>query len=212
MSNLNLFQKLVEIRKSIDVFKRDKKSYDYLYVSGSQVLSKIKDKMDELGVLLVPKILDQEHETFNYTTAKGFEKTDFLVYGKMTYTWKDSENPDEELEIPFYYTGQQDDISKAFGSGMTYSERYFLMKFFNVPTDDDDPDNRITNNKPTKLASEKQLNFIKNLLQKNVSKQFPFDDLYKFLKEKMGTEKDMENWTVSEAKKAIDILQGKKEG
>ena len=86
------------------------------------------------------------------------------------------------------------------------------MKFFNVPTDDDDPDNRITNNKPTKLASEKQLNFIKNLLQKNVSKQFPFDDLYKFLKEKMGTEKDMENWTVSEAKKAIDILQGKKEG
>ena len=44
------------------------------------------------------------------------------------------------IRIPYFFTGIQDDSSKALGSALTYSERYFLLKFFNIPTDDDDPD------------------------------------------------------------------------
>lgn len=137
---LNLYQKLVEVRKSIDGFTKDKKSFNYEYVSGTQVLSKIKSKMDELGLLFFPSITTQTHEIYPYKDKYGKEKIDFLVYGDMSYQWINADNPSEKLDIPWKYTGQQDDISKAFGSGLTYSERYVLLKFFGVPTDADDPD------------------------------------------------------------------------
>lgn len=59
---------------------------------------------------------------------------------KLTYIWINADKPEEQLEIPFYAVGQQDDVSKAHGTGLTYAERYFLMKFFNIPTDEDDAD------------------------------------------------------------------------
>jgi len=217
MTNLNIYQKLVEIRKSIDVFTKDTEGYGYKYVSGSQVLHKIKAKMDELGVLLIPHINDQSHKTFDYTVwdkqaKQEKSKTDFVVFGSMTYTWVNAENPDDRIEVPFQYMGQQDDISKAFGSALTYSERYFLLKFFGVPTDEDDPDAKDTTGKQQrteKLASDKQLNFIDSLLNKKASDKYPKQALYDRLKEQLGVTKDMEDWTAEEASRAISILTGK---
>ena len=60
---MNLHQKLVEIRKEIDVFKKDTEGYGYSYVSGSQVLSKIQEKMNELGVLLYPTVTEMQDTT-----------------------------------------------------------------------------------------------------------------------------------------------------
>ena len=50
------------------------------------------------------------------------------------------DKPEEQFEVTFYAVGQQDDVSKAHGTALTYAERYFLMKFFNIPTDEDDAD------------------------------------------------------------------------
>ena len=44
---------------------------------------------------------------------------------KLTYVWINADKPEEQLEIPFYAVGQQDDVSKAHGTGLTYAERYF---------------------------------------------------------------------------------------
>mgnify|MGYP001236398701 FL=1 len=215
---LNLYQKLVEVRKSIDFFTKDTKGFGYTYVSGSQVLRKIKDKMDELQILLIPVVLNQSHDTFHYKQwdkkeQREKDKTDFIVTADMNYIWVNAENPEERIEIPWQTMGQQDDISKAFGSGLTYSERYFLLKFFGVPTDEEDPDARDTTGKTgyqsNRLASEKQLNFITNLLKKNVSEKFSFEDLHLVLQQKLGTDKPMEQWTSDEASKAIKILTNK---
>lgn len=215
---LNLYQKLVEIRKSIDVFKKDTQGFGYSYVSGSQVLGKIKNKMDELQILLIPEVLNQKHETFDYKVwdkkeQREKDKTDFIVTADMNYIWVNAENPEEKIEIPWQTMGQQDDISKAFGSGLTYSERYFLLKFFGVPTDEEDPDARDTTGKigyqSNRLASEKQLNFITNLLKKNVSEKHSFEYLHAELQKRIGTDKPMEKWTSDEASKAIKILTNK---
>ena len=130
---MNLHQKLVEIRKSIDVFKKDSTGYGYRYVSGTQILSKIKDKMDELQVLLIPQVMNQSHTTFNYKDKKGNDKTDFIVTADMKYIWVNAENPDEQIEIHWQTMGQQDDISKAFGSGLTYSKDFLLNSLVSLP-------------------------------------------------------------------------------
>ena len=165
---MNLHQKLVEIRKNIKGFSKDTKGYDYIFVSGTQILRAIKDKKDELGQILVPEI---DYSTFHwekheYVTVKGKEKLDFIVTAKMTYTWINAEEPTDKLVVPWVCIGQQtDDISKAMGTALTYNERYFLLKFLGIPTDEDDADSKppteaqrsYSNNYNSKKLSDKQL-------------------------------------------------------
>lgn len=131
-SPMNLHQKLIEIRKNIGSIEKDKKGFNYEYVSGSQILTKVIGTMNELGVLLIPKVLSQSHE-MHLVQMKNKTATVFVVSGEMTYTWLNAEDPTQTLEVPFYYTGSQDEVSKAYGSALTYAERYFLIKFFNLP-------------------------------------------------------------------------------
>lgn len=142
---MNIYEKLVEVRKSIDGFSKDKKSYNYDYVTGNQILRKIKVKMDELGIVLIPQV---NYDTFNwckheYLNSKDKECLDFLVQAQMIYKWVNAEEPTDFIEVPWLMVGQQaDDISKAVGTALTYNERYFLLKQFGLPTDEDDADNR----------------------------------------------------------------------
>lgn len=147
---MNLWQKLIEVRKEIDNFVKDSKSFGYQYVSGSQVLGKIRPKMDELRVLLKVETNDIVWNTFDYKNSKGEDKTDFVISGQVKYTWINADDPKEREECSFNIFGQQDDISKAFGSGLTYSERYFVLKTLQAPTDGDDPDSKDTRGKVSK--------------------------------------------------------------
>lgn len=147
-NKLNIYQKLVLIKSSIKGFHKDVKAGNenyggYEYVSGSQVLRAIKDKMNELGVLLIPDIdyNTMKWQTYDYITSKGKKKTDFIVTMKMTYSWVNAEFPDDRIVCNWVCMGQQtDDISKAVGTAISYNERYFLLKFLGLPTDEDDAD------------------------------------------------------------------------
>ena len=150
---MNLYQKIIEVRKIASGFSKDTKGYGYDYVSGNQILNKIKDKMNEVGLILQPSAQVGEHQLFCYTNSKGQDKVDIQVWGSMSYTWINAENPEEREIVSWAYYGQQDDISKSFGSALTYSERYFLLKYFGLPTDEDDPDGKDTTGKKTKSQS-----------------------------------------------------------
>jgi len=146
---LNLYQKIVKVRESVCGLSKDKESYDYSYVSGNQILKAVKETMNEYNLLLVPSSRAGEWTTYDYTTSRGKEKTDFVVWGSMQYVWIDGDTG-ESLPVEWAYYGQQDDISKAYGSALTYSERYFWLKVLGLPTDDDDPDGRDTSDRSGK--------------------------------------------------------------
>lgn len=215
---LNLHQKIVEVRKSIDVFKKDTEGYGYNYVSGSQVLGTIKEKMDELGLILYPEMGEVTDTTYDYQswdkkTKTMKDNTDFVIKGDMKYVWLNADDPQEKLEVPWKIYGQKEDISKAYGSALTYSERYFLLKFFGAPTDEDDPDAKKTNNRSSgnTKASNKQLDYIDNLIKKKETKEHTWVVLYEGLKKRMQTDVDMENWTQQQASQAIKILSNGQE-
>ncbi|PCF77689.1 ERF family protein, partial [Staphylococcus delphini] len=142
MSELNLYQKIADVKANIDGFTKDTKGYNYTYVSGSQVLHRIRSKMIEHNLLLVPKTLEETYSVEDVTRyspkyKKQVTTTEYTVKVKLIYTWINADKPEEQLELPFFAIGQQDDPAKALGTALTYSERYFLMKFFNIPTDED---------------------------------------------------------------------------
>lgn len=134
---MNLYQKLVEIQKVVRGLGKDASASSYLYVSGSKVLEYIRPKMDELGVLLVQQIDEIDNQRIDYAVKNG-SKSENLTKVTMTFTWIDAESG-ETLPVKFGANGMNN-WDKGLGSALTYAERYFLLKFFHIATDEDDVD------------------------------------------------------------------------
>ena len=91
--------------------------------------------MDELGLLLIPSVASKE--VSEHLTAKGAKE--YFTELVMEFTWVNAEKPEEQIKCNWYGQGL-DSGEKGVGKACTYSEKYFMLKFFNVPTDKDDPD------------------------------------------------------------------------
>ena len=180
----SLDEKLLELKKIVCIMQKNADGYGYKYVTEDSILIAINDKMIELGISLTPKFKDKTlySEVLNYKDAKGKEKTDVLVRSEMQFVWKDIKTK-EEIVIDWALLGQQSDASQALGSGLTYANRYFLLKYFNVATSNDDPDkirNEIAIEEEKKKLSAIQTKIKKTfetLIQKYQSK----DKVYEIL-------------------------------
>lgn len=94
-------------------------------------------------------------------TGKGdiYEENnnEVLVSADMMWSWVDNDNPEERIDVEWALVGQQGDASQAFGSGLTYSNRYFLLKFFNIATPDADPDAFRSKQRAAETAEDKMI-------------------------------------------------------
>ena len=153
MENKTLYQKLHIIQSKINGLGKDGKSFGYKYVTGTKVLSEIKPLMNELGIILKQEVLSIENERQDYSTKNG-SKSEILSKVMMRFTWIDTVTGEKD-ENSFGANGQND-WEKGLGSALTYAERYFLLKFFHIATDDDDIDN--SERKPIELEAEQKEN------------------------------------------------------
>ena len=169
-NQMNLYQKLAKIRKQVEVVQKNKSGYGYRYVTDDELLAKITGGMDKYGVSLIPKIVPETLMVTPYTYKKTKrEKRDgkyemyeenvneFTAVCDMVYEWVDNSDPTNKIEVPWCMVGQQSDASQCLGSGLTYSMRYFLLKYFNVATPEDDPDNWRTKQRAADAAEDKAL-------------------------------------------------------
>lgn len=142
-TSLNLYQKLAAIRRSVCVLQKNKSGYGYKYVSEDEVLAKVTAGMDKYHLSLIPKILTGTTSVvpYQYIDKKGKQASELIVSADMAFRWVDNDNPEDFLEVPWFVVGQQADAAQAFGAGLTYTNRYFLLKYFQLATVEDDPDN-----------------------------------------------------------------------
>lgn len=150
---MEIYRKLLEIQKEVDKFVKDSQSHNYNYVGGNQVLNKIRPLMNEKGLLLKQEVLSIKNTRQDYQTKYG-EKSEILSNVQMRFTWVDCETGEKDENL--FGANGQNDWEKGLGSALTYGERYFLLKFFHVPTDADDIDNpkRKENNTSFKKEDE----------------------------------------------------------
>ncbi|MGN1156972.1 MAG: ERF family protein [Agathobacter sp.] len=149
-TQLNIYQKLAKIRKPVEVIKKNKKGYGYTYVTEDEILAKITGLMDKYGVSLIPSIVRGSTQVTPYhylktkadKTGKVYEEhcNDMLIQADMEWAWVDNDNPDSKITVPWVLVGQQAELSQSFGSALTYASRYFMLKYFNVATSDEDPE------------------------------------------------------------------------
>lgn len=134
-----LLPKLAALQSSVRGLGKDTKGNSYEYVSGSKVLDTVRPRMDELGLLLVQEVVDIRNERVDYSTRNG-AKSEMFTSVSMVFTWIDTESG-EKLPVRFAANGCNG-WDKGLGSALTYGERYFLLKFFHIATDEDDVDAR----------------------------------------------------------------------
>lgn len=127
---MNIYEKLLEVKKTINGLEKDGNGEKFKYVSSNMVLSSIRKKMNELGILLIPEIID--------TVAERGDRV-IMTQLKMNMTFVNCEKPDEKIKTPWYGQGIDYGSERGVGKALTYAEKYFILKFFNIPTDGDDP-------------------------------------------------------------------------
>ena len=152
---MEIYKKLLKIQKQVKGLSKDKQSHQYGYVTGNKLLSFIKPLMDAEGLLLKQEILSIENTRQNYIViAKKWsknennqsvseeyekEKSEILSKVMMKFTWVDTETGETDENL--FGANGQNDWEKGLGSALTYGERYFLLKYFHIATDEDDIDN-----------------------------------------------------------------------
>jgi hypothetical protein len=172
---MNLYTKLVDIRKSVEYLqKTERGNQGAMYVDPAVLVQKIRAKMDDAGILLVPSLSDTTVDSMPDPTKANPNATSFLFRSKMLYTFIDAESG-EKLDVPWYMTGKHlQDPAMAGGAALTYFERYFLLKFFQIPTSKDDPEH--FHAKTATSMTEEQIKELSDLIERTGT------DLQAFLK------------------------------
>lgn len=153
---MNLYQKLLEIQKVVKGLSKDKSTFNYKYVTGDKLLEEVKPLMNRFGLILKQEVLSIDNERMDYTTKNG-AKSEILSKVMMRFTWIDCETGEQDVNL--FGANGQNDWEKGLGSALTYAERYFLLKYFHIATDEDDIDNeQRKKTEPIQIPKKPKLN------------------------------------------------------
>lgn len=149
----NLLKKLSEIRKQTGFIKKAKvgENLTYKAVSADMVLFEVRNLVDNQNLFLSTQVLKEELEIKERTEMRWnkYEKKEeqkhlvnYITKLDILYTWYDVESG-ESLNVQWKCTAHNTDPAKSNGSALTYAEKYFFLKYFNIISSENeklDPD------------------------------------------------------------------------
>jgi hypothetical protein len=132
--------------------------------------------MNEMGLILKQEVLSIENTRQDYSLVDKAgnvrNKSEILSKVMMRFTWVDSETGEKDENL--FGANGQNDWDKGCGSAYTYAERYFLLKYFHIATDEDDIDNpdRVTTPpvqapKPAQVKEDSEAQRVANMQKKS---------------------------------------------
>jgi len=187
---LNLRQKLVEIRKTITYIQKTEKGQNSSYGDPAVLLRKIRQGMDKYGVILKPDVQHYTIEQFDDPTKNNIKNVSFIFKCTLCYTWLDTDS-DETITVDWFATASHmSDPSMAAGGALTYFERYFMLKQFQIPTAKDDPER-----------------FNKKTKEKILINDLQYENLVDMIKEAKGDKTKLLNWARVDNLNKINVDQ-----
>lgn len=198
---LNVYQKLAEVRKKVPYLQKGQRSNQYSYVGSSDVLTALNKEINKVGLLLKPEIIsskvtdNHEERWFQDKVKQEAIPTDRITYFtelEMLMTWINIEEPSEQIQCRWYAQGVDIAGEKGVGKALTYGEKYFMLKFFNIATDNDDPDK-----------------FQKEQLKKTLITQRQIDVAYKLAKDVAEKANQTQQTVINTAKATAKVAPNK---
>ncbi len=149
---VNIYQKLQAIQARTGAISKTElnKFQNYRYFTEQQTLNILKPLLAEHKLTLTFS------DNLNHFTREKPEKEWVISYPKQAIL-TNSEDPREQLIFNYWAIGSNSDPAKAKGCAETYAIKYFLTKFFLIPTTDElDPDITKDHEHLNRLKSGKQ--------------------------------------------------------
>ena len=135
MSELNLFQRINEIRKSINYVQKDKSvstgGGSYKAVTHDAVTGMVREHMVKHGVVSYPVLVSSQSMP-KEDGAKQFryEATYDIIFANV-------DKPDDTITIRIQ-AHAMDNADKACGKALSYAKKYALLKLFEIESGDDE--------------------------------------------------------------------------
>lgn len=206
-----IYNLLLEVRKSVSyIQKRKKQGINHSVVTSSDVISQIRDVMNDLGLILEPHIVQKNvsHEEFG-TSSKGNRMFTYIVSFDMEMVWINANNRGDEVRIPWYAVADATNSSYAFGQALTYAEKYFILKYFNIATDDEDPDlhqQKLLEKIPAEKHKIKALKKVIEEIQKLTNESYDSIKEKALITNNINVEKELDVFNAGEYGKVANTL------
>lgn len=154
---MGIYEKLLKIRRNVDyIQKTETGNQGAKYADPAVLLKKIRDKMNDLSVILTPSLTNSTITTSPMPTKNNPENNGYIFQSDGVYTFVDCETGEKHENQWFFCGSHRDDAAMAGGAALTYFERYFLLKFFQIPTSKDDPEHFKQKTTEPEFISEEQ--------------------------------------------------------
>ena len=160
---MNLHQKILKIANMAGVLQKTKDGYSYKYVPEEDIQAKVTSGLQKYGVMLYNSIVPEtvhvtpvHYEKYDARIKANKPVNEVIVSADMTYTWVNTDDPTEKIETTWAFVGQMEDAAMAMGAGLTYANRYYLLKQLQLATTESDPDNYRTKQKQAENYEENE--------------------------------------------------------
>lgn len=205
---MNIYEKMSAITNEIAAVAKNLSvntgQSSYKAVGEADVLAAVKPAEAKYKVYSYPVSRDVVETGELVTTTRNGERRQQFMRLMTVYRFVNMENPEEYIDITTYGDGV-DSQDKAPGKAMTYADKYALLKAYKIITGDDPDQNGSEELKKretrggTPMISDKQKNFIKNLLQNNDKNRQIFRDA--------TAQKSIDELTMAEATALIGAMK-----
>lgn len=135
---LNIFEKINEVRKSVDYLEKDKQvGGKYWAVTHDSVTAAVRNSLIAQGIILVPTLISSQSVPTTVTTGKGIP---YIRYeAKYSIAFVNMEEPTERVEV-VVESHAMDEGDKAPGKAISYATKYAMLKLFSIESGDHEED------------------------------------------------------------------------
>lgn len=135
MSELNLYQRIVEIRKNVDYIQKTKSvstgGGSYKAVTHDDVTGILREHMNTFGIVCVPNLVASK------ANDKVGDAKQFRYDATYSFDFVNSDKPEEKLTIAIE-AHAMDNADKAPGKALSYAKKYAVLKLFEIETGEDE--------------------------------------------------------------------------
>jgi hypothetical protein len=132
---MNLYQRINEVRKSIDYIQKDKSvstgGSSYKAVTHDQVTAMVRDHMVKHGIVSYPILVESK------SNPKEGEAKQFRYEATYDIVFVNADEPSDKLCIRIQ-AHAMDNADKACGKALSYAKKYAILKLFEIETGEDE--------------------------------------------------------------------------
>lgn len=138
-TKLNLYQKLLKITEAVGTIEKTGRNskQNYSFIEQAQIVAELRPQLAKWGVMIMPETVSRSIERYDVTRSGGYKGVDIHANVVSRFTVINADKPDERFVCDWDGGEAIDSGDKATNKATTASQKYFLMKLFNISDKED---------------------------------------------------------------------------